>query len=448
MYQNPTDAIQAVIGDLGARGDKVPDAFTIAHQQQGVALNAGGSWIISTPGLLRSNINERSSVANLQGESSHRNYTTRRMTPTSGAFQMEQTDDGRTLFHVMTDRLLEKASISSDPITIVTFNDWQNGSPTAQPDLQVKLLDYVGTKVLPETHVIFNYIGDIIQGNNFKGSAFEKKRLGLVEIDDQIEFVSRFHMLATADISKSAAENIDHVGIVPGNHEWNSGFVQNGAVHTQWLVSLMREFFLKRGIDPDKQKDFISFYRQWQGGPDHVIGWTGFENVAGYGVMLQHVILEKGAKGGGGRPPIYEANTLNQGVGSLVKSVDIQEFGHWHHDMLGLFNGKVAVVAPSLAGLSSYEWLRGYRPHMGALLMHLGGGKAPVFEFLSPKTLYEHKVQGKYFSEKHLRSLGFKDDRHFDPEKHGFMTKKGGIQKALWALKEAMLDETQAKIAG
>ncbi len=445
MYQNPTAAMEASVGQLSARGETVPNVFTIQHQLQGLALSTGESWVISTPGFLRPDIRQRAAVANIQGEPIHRTLKTRRLEPTPGAFTAEQTDDGRTIFHVLTDKFLDKATIESDRSTVVYFNDWQTGSMTAQSDLQAKLIDIVAHELLPTRPVYLNLIGDMIQGRNYPGMELENKALGLVEIDDQARFVTEMLSLGLADVSAANVANLKRVGILPGNHEWNSQYVKTGAVHTGYLYDFFRYYYQLHGITPNAKN--LQFYRQLQADRDHVKAWTGMETVAGYGMLSQHIIIEKGAKGNSAGAPVYQAQNLFTGVGSLVESVDTMVAGHWHHGQLALFNGKVATIAPALAGLSGYEWLRGYRPQLGALFIHLGGGRVPAFEYLSAQALYRHRMQGKYFSEEHLRSLGFKDDRHYDPAKHGFMSRKSGLQKALWDLKDHIIGDSHAIIA-
>ena len=104
--------------------------------------------------------------------------------------------------------------------------------------------------------------------------------------------------------------------------------------------------------------------------------------------------------------------------------------------MLRLGN-KLAYGIPSLAGLSGYEMGLGYLPAMGLTVAHLGGGKPVRLEVFSKETLLAHQISRGEFSQSALRKQGFQDDRHFDPEIHGFydvMNPKSALQHALWQL--------------
>jgi hypothetical protein len=167
-------------------------------------------------------------------------------------------------------------------------------------------------------------------------------------------------------------------------------------------------------------------------------------------MLLQHMILERGGKGGGTKPPVFQAQTLYEGQGDLVKNIDVSVFGHWHHPQYGLFGNKLAVVSPALAGLSGYEWMRGYRAVLGGSLIHLGGGLPPQVEFLSADTLNRHEIQNGYFSPKSLKKEGFKDDKHFDVVSHGFADRrspKSALQKALWNIGSEILYSAHSEIS-
>jgi len=150
---------------------------------------------------------------------------------------------------------------------------------------------------------------------------------------------------------------------------------------------------------------------------------------------VRHMPLEKNGGKGGGGSPIDGAAQFLAGVEDLSSEVDALVTGHWHQKQMGVFGDKVAVTAPSLAGESGYEFVRGYRPNQGAVFLNLGGGLPPEVEFLSERTFQQHKITDGWFSDKHLRSLKFTTDHHFDPGRNGFAHRESphnALQKVLW----------------
>lgn len=436
MYQNPIDAAEALAGQLAA-GDEALSAVIFQHQQQAVGLKRGDTWMISAAGMLKPDLEQRGTIFSVSGDSTWRQVTTRRILPTAAATLHELGDDGRHSVTFFTERFLNLAKKVPDRTTVAFFNDWQNGSVTARPDLQVKYADMVFRQYLPDRPVYLFFLGDIIQAQNYKGMSMENANIGLDRIDHQTDFVSKFLNLAFADVPAEHLKHLRHVGIVPGNHEWNSGFQQYGAVFSHYPEDLIEKLFLKKGLTdaPVKFYDTVSTKSG-----DYLKTWAGFIPVAGHGLLFQHIMLEKGGKGSSDKPPIYQAQEFYSGMGDLVKPVDISVHGHWHFAQYALFGGKLAVVSPALAGVSGFEYVRGLRSDIGATLVHLGGGQPVTVEFLTPQSLYRHDIQSGFFSPSHLRNIGFKDDENFDPTRNGFANRleaHSALQKVLWR----MIDE-------
>ncbi len=126
-----------------------------------------------------------------------------------------------------------------------------------------------------------------------------------------------------------------------------------------------------------------------------------------------------------------------------MKELNVMGAGHYHHPSYMMTSNKIGVINGSLAGLSGYEWWRGYNPVMGTSIVHLGGNRPPVIELLTPEFLYNYKCKGAY-SDSNLERKGFTTDRNFDPNKHGFgkilvttgeqsaRMPQNAIQKRLW----------------
>ncbi|MBI2034307.1 MAG: hypothetical protein HYT11_01085 [Candidatus Levybacteria bacterium] len=453
MYHNPTFAAEALVRQWHSEGKNAPQTITIQHQQLGFGIGtAEGSWVISNLGFTNSDeaIEQKGSIASAGRSSAWRHITTRRVGASAGATMHEFTDDQRHIVSVFNEKLLEKADASADRTTVAFWMDWQNGSVTARPDLQVKLVDMVFSDVLPQRPTYLFLAGDMIHGRNYKGMPNENQHIGLIQIDHQKKFVKELIEHSLQNVNQNDLESLKHVGIISGNHEWNSEYVTTGAVHSEYLRDIFCRLLVNKNnesLDSDDRVVFYDTVATRYG--DFLKSWVVKKDIEGYGVFVKHLPLERGGRGGGNKPPVYQAQGLYEGLGDLAKDIDISVFGHWHHPQYGIFGNKIAVVSGALAGLSSYELDRGHRSVIGATMIHLGGGMPPEIEFLSANTFHAYDIKNGYFTKENLEKEGFIDDRHFDPASHGFANRsepKSGLQKALWHLRDEVVDTAQTRL--
>jgi hypothetical protein len=170
---------------------------------------------------------------------------------------------------------------------------------------------------------------------------------------------------------------------------------------------------------------------------EYATGDVGIEYFGEFGVLIQHYLMERGAKGATGGLPVYQASQFVAGGGDNMKSIDILMAGHWHHPQYGLFNDKVAVVGGSMAGQSDYELKLGYRPTPGGTIVHMGGGKPTQLEFVSEQALQSHKIKTGRFTDAQLAEEGYVSDPDFKPARHGIFLPdsfpKSALQKKLRA---------------
>ncbi len=429
MLADPTKVARELVGQIAASGGSVPDALILEHQQQCFGCLQKDTLIVLTPGMHSANL-KRGSYSDVSIDPSRRKLTTRRELFSAGSIVTSLTEDKRYLIKFYTKNFLDKANISPERATIALFSDWQIGSADFRPDLQVKALDYVLYNILPKNPTYLFFAGDIIHGRNYKNMPNETQHIGLIAIDSQQEFTKRILLNSFKDVSAKNLVNLKHVGITPGNHEINSMYDFIGNSHSRFIKEVFELISAQKNvaIKPIYYNSIASKFG------DHIKAWVGKEEIAGYGIMVQHTIL---GKGGAGKPPVYGAKSLFQGTGQLVKDVDVVLTGHWHEPYWLVVNDKLVVVNGSLAGLSAYEWKLGLRPTMTTILLHLGGGVPPVLEIITSETLFNYKPKGFYSSGK-LEKMGFVDDNKFASKRHGFNrfknTPQSAIQKSLWAL--------------
>lgn len=447
-YRNPSDATEAALRHLESEGKaQPPTTLVLLHQEQALSKGtASGNGILLTPGFTDPSISleQKGSVEGSGFPVGHRLLTTRRALPFPSAIMQEMTEDQRSRLYILNRKLLEKAQISADRVTAAFVLDWQQGSVTARADLQIKLLDII-LQSMEDGPVRLFLAGDIIQGRNYPDMPNENAPIGLIRIGDQQEYVRRMLMLSLQDVSPDVLKSLQKVDIVPGNHETNSGYAWTGSTHSSFLQPIFEKSFEGKGLNiPIVYHDTVATRFG-----DYFRSWTAFdENVGGYGLLVQHLIMENGAKGQKDTP-IYQAEQVFRGEGELVQHVDIATFGHWHHPEFALFGNKAAVISPAVAGLSGYEWMRSYRPVIGAVLLHMGGGLPLMIEFLSARSLYGHEITQGYFSQQHLQQLGFQDDFGFDPASHGLFVPrqpKSALQKFLLAMRDEVIATPQTMI--
>lgn len=443
MVQDPTKSARSILSQMEASNKKVPDAFVIENHQHSVGLMHGNTLITSTPGMTTYNF-DSSSFARVQIDKAERISKSRGELNIAGVQQLEFHDDGRISVHLMNDTLMNLAAKTSEPHAAIFFSDWQTGSVTARPDLAVKAMDYVLHSVLMKQKGMMFMNGDIIQGRNYPEMPNENTNMGLVTIDSQQEFVYTMLRDILEKMPSDAKNNLQAVHITPGNHEWNSGHDRHGSTHSMFLKILFNEA-------SDKTfKTTLHSYDTVRAGTSHFKSYTAIAELAAHKVLAQHIMMEKGGKGSGELPINQFATLLRSSTGPLMKELNLMNAGHYHHPSYMMASNKIGVINGSLAGLSGYEWWRGYNPIIGTTIVHLGGNKPPVIEFLTPEFLYNYKCKGAY-SDNNLERQGFTTDRNFDPNKHGFgkilvttgqqseKMPQNAIQKRLWDIVEDIL---------
>jgi len=353
----------------------------------------------------------------------------------------ELTENGIHKVWHYNEKLMEKMD---SPVRIANFSvgDEQIGSNTALIDLQVLALDYGMNVTMREFPTNWIFGGDMIQGRNYPNYPNENENIGLISVDAQTRFAEIMHLAAFTGLDPSLMENMLQVFTIPGNHEWNTGTTKwHGYTFQNYIRQLFERIYLQNGVtDLTIKKDGVIEPRVIQAqanttpkGDNLKSNWTIYNQVGNYGYLEQHMPLERGAKGASG-PPVYQAFTAMRGLGRLWQDIDIAQYHHWHHAQYAVFGNKLATISSALAGLSPYEYMRGYNPQVGLTITYLGGGKPVEQHFITKETLFKHKITKGYYSQKNLRSEGYRDDPDFNPYTDGIYIRerpKSALQKAL-----------------
>ncbi len=450
MVKDPTKVSRQIVAQMEAAGQKVPNAFVVENAQHSVGLIHGNTLITSTPGLTTYNF-DSSSYARVQIDKAERIAKSRGELNIAGIQQLEFHDDGRISIHLMNDTLMNLAAKTEEPSAAIFFSDWQTGSVTARPDLAVKAMDYVLHSVLMKQKGMLFMNGDIIQGRNYPEMPNENPNMGLVTIDSQQEFVYTMLREVLDKMPKKAKDNLQGVHITPGNHEWNSGHDRHGSTHSMFLKILFNE------ASDRTFKTTLHSYDTVRAGTSHFKSYTAVAELAAHKILAQHIMMEKGGKGSGELPINQFATMVSSSTGPLMKELNLMGAGHYHDPSYMMTSNKIGVINGSLAGLSGYEWWRGYNPVIGTSIVHLGGNRPPEIELLTPEFLYNYKCKGAY-SDNNLAGEGFTTDRAFDPNKHGFgrifvtngerseKMPQSAIQKRLWDIVDHILWDSSVSL--
>lgn len=431
-----------MLGNLAANDQPTPDMLLTQNNQEAVAAGTAEGWVISVGGMTNPTnfLTTKGSANSAAGDITRRLNTTRRRAHPPNATVLEQHDDGRLTLTVFNEKLNEKAYSLKDRLAIALYCDWQTGSITARPDLQVKFMDYIRTRKLGEKSLAIFVGGDIVHGRNYPDFPNESQSTGLMSMDSQIEFVKTMLRAEFANMTPDNIKALESVVIEPGNHEWNSGTKKwHGYSFIDYLEDAFKDLYRSQGLSEEEIRKKVQYQDAIMTPKgEFAKTYSGIGYFGDMGVEVRHFALERGGKGSGSDLPIYQQFEQAVGVGGLKRAIDFNLYGHWHHPQYGVFGDKLAVVGGSLAGLSGYEYERAYRPVISGTVLEIGGGLPPQVEFIAENTLHAHKIKSGPYSDKELRREGYKTDREFDPKQHGIMLPdrfaKSALQKKLLAM--------------
>lgn len=362
--------------------------------------------------------NKKGHITSTSIDPARRERTTRGRMHAPNATQIERTDDGRHLVTLYNRALWEKSESIPERTAIVMHCDWQMGSLSARPDLQIKHLDMT-RRLLGKMPVVLALGGDMMHGRNYADFPRESQRTGLMSMDAQEEVVEQMIKMSLESMTPAEVNNMLKVLVQIGNHEWNSGTLKwNGYSFASYLRNAYELPFHRNGYSLEEIKKRVQFHDTIvtpSGEP--ITTYSAVDKIGEVGLEVRHFF--GGGGGLGSNPPAFLAHKQTAGVGELKKGIDIQLIGHYHHPSYMLDNNKISVGAGSLAGMTGFEYERGMKSVVSAVTLYIGGGLPPQIEFISEDAFHKHKIIDGPFSDKHIREeFGFRNDRSFDAGKH------------------------------
>jgi hypothetical protein len=440
MYGNSMDAALALFRQHTSQPNPKPlDVLAVTGHDEGVGTVLREGVVVTLPGFLDSRrvLNQKGAIAQSGQGRAYRGVTTRRREMTPGAMGIESTADGITRFTFHNSALREKAD-SVDRTFIAQIADLQTGSITSQPDKFIKFLDMLTTRYADQGKIIIVANGDLVHGRNYKGMDMECAATGLMRVPDQIELVDQLINRAYGHIpQEDLRKMIERVGIVAGNHEWNSSYDRTGDAFVRDFEMIFRTLLGVGKFDPR----VIPSERILTQDGDFFQAWTLMQKIGEYGMLAQHMPMMKGGKGSGTRIALTQVQALIESMGRSARNVDLVLTGHYHNGSIYQDGDRVYSGSPSFAGESGFEHMLGFKAVPGGMVVGVGGDRPVQVDILSKKTLDDHVIRNGYFSAGDLSNLGIKSDKNYNPLTDNIVLPTGQINKAIYAMTRGIITQ-------
>lgn len=308
--------------------------------------------------------------------------------------------EGRVILQPFMPKILEsmeevqKTGKSKRYVKVYVGHDMQLNSITERLDMFVKTMDYAFTDHGPhpsqKSATAALLIGDHIHGRNYPDLPNENAYLGGLMVDGQkkmfVNLVRPFLM--------NKKNPLEYVGVVPGNHEWNSDFrAQAGTLHCEALQTAMEQFQIDNGLDEKLRLDFPTFAMTADG--DIMKAPWGYVDVNGYNILFSHMFHAKmmGAKGGSGSNPSKQQANWFRKMGTLAKEYDIGCMGHLHQMEVAVHDNRLNCVLGAYAGESGFEYSRAYASYPMTAILHFRDDGGMHVEILSENYLKDYQIQ-------------------------------------------------------
>ena len=338
----------------------------------------------------------------------HKAFSVRGKIPFLSSCKVEVTKDKRILLTVINEKILDMLerykNQGAEEYLIYTLTDVHVGSIAYRYDYFIKYLDYVkrqaqklkGKRNMKKVGRIALFNGDIIEGINYPTAMMRNGGTRLTfpqtQMSCAIEMLKPF-FFTEKDGKLLLDDDIEHIVLTHGNHEYNSGFIHSGVMATEILLKYFKAH-MERQYDPETVKKKLMYSLFVKVGKDKTLfSSIGAFSKLGLNVHMMHSY--------GGRPNIATATPPQERwvtkIGSLAKPWDILVQGHYHKFSLGEVAGKVLLTFPSFTEVSDFEYERGLDSPMCGTLLHLSSKYGLVVEILTREFLDKYKCKHQIF---------------------------------------------------
>jgi predicted phosphodiesterase len=346
----------------------------------------------------------------------HKAFSVRGKIPFLSSCKVEVTKDSRIILTVLNEKILsmldKHEGMPVEEYLVFNLADAQIGSIAYRYDYLIKYLDYV--KTLSEKlrqkanmkHVgriaLFN--GDIIEGINYPTAMMRNSPTKLVmpqtQVNYCIELIKPF-FFKEKEGRLRIDEDIDHIILTHGNHEYNSGFIHSGMTATQAILQYFKGHLEQEYDDESVRKKIMYSLFANLDNNKMLFSSIGAFSKLGLNIHCMHTY--------GGTPNIATATPPQEKwvtrIGNLAKPWDVLIQGHYHKFSLGEIAGKVLVTFPSFTEVSDFEYERGLNSTVCGTILHLSSRYGLVVEILTREFLDCYKCQHKIFEKMTLKEF-------------------------------------------
>ena len=432
---------QKLLGALGmaaATLDDLPTALMTGQQKEAAMVTHSGVDIVSSPGLTNpmNSVDTRAFYRRTTGDDSLRAFTSRGRAWTPGIYEYSRPAEGIVRYTIYDNDIVER-SRSIPRMAIVTYNDWQTGSPTAHLDMVVHA-QALAQRYATRMPVAIHGEGDFIHGFIYPNMAREAQAIGLMDLDSQSEMnngIIRDTWKETPNMVKAGVFDLMWQW---GNHDEEQR-MRTPSNHSRNVDSTLEVW--RHVLDnPDVALDdsIVRTERVFQGEDGTPVPtWIGRPRYGDVNMAISHFhINSKNYKGGVGLAA-YDPFKRLEGMGGF-EDIQIASGAHHHNRMHAKANGLwVDIGDANAAGQSEFENMLGmHHSNMSVKVREIGDGQPMTVTYYTEKALVKEDIKYGPYSQEQLADAGYFDDPGANPLRYGMYSLDGSpktaIQKRLW----------------
>lgn len=436
--KNP-QKLMGALGMAAATIDELPTALMTGQQQEAAMVTHSGTDIVANPGLTNplNSVDTRAFYRRTNGDTSLRAFTTRGRTWTPGVYEYSRPADGVAKYTMYDSDIMERSE-SIPRMAIVTFNDWQTGSPTAHLDMVVHA-QALAQRYAQRMPVAIHGEGDFIQGFIYPGMAREAQAIGLMDLDSQSEMNNEIIRETWKDAPNSTKSGVFDLMWQWGNHDEEQRFraPSNHSRNIDSTLEVWRQVLANPTLSSDDT--VVRNERVFQGEDGTPVPtWIGRPRYGDVNMAISHFhINSKNYKGGSGGLAAYDPLKRLEGIGGF-EDIQIASGAHHHNRMHVKANGVwVDIGDANAAGQSEFENMLGmHHSSMSVKVREIGGGKPMTVTYYTEKALIKEAIEQGPYSSEQLADEGYFDDPGADALRYGMYSLDGSpktaLQKRLW----------------
>lgn len=412
QYVDPLLTSEKIMRHMMSRDyDGLPWMLFDSHQEMFYATYIQGHWIICLPGMQNSLDmaihRKKTLVTRILQSKSLRQNTFRKEPATPGAVEIEVLTeggvekDGRIRFRFFNDKIMElldaerKKKHKRTNIAILT--DLQFGSPTMQPEMVIKYLDYA----LYTRHArLLRGNGDWMQGVIYPGFFSESRPIRMVSVDSQQRFIEGL----VIPLIKNAP-SLEDAAVWQGNHEWGIwGNVLTGENSLYFVEAALKNYIeaMNKAGKKIPLQNACTISR---------ICFANTTNQMGERVLFPYfaelvddwfklAYMHQWLPHGGGRTPVDQPRVWLNNMASAAGDIHALIGGDKHSLWMNQRAGKILIQLPAGATQSGFELARGLMSTLMFAMLTVDNRLGFIVEFIPWQFLANYKCVSSLYKGK------------------------------------------------